>query len=127
MRARRASSWLDGIGIGISSLCVVHCLLLPLVIALSPAWSAWLNLPESIHLWILIVALPFSGTVLWRSAQNSARGRASFGIGMMGLMLMGAGLFAEREIVEVAITISGASLVAMAHLRNWRCPGRRNG
>lgn len=125
MTLRSSTHWLDGVGIGISSLCIVHCLLVPIAIALSPVWSTWLTLPEDMHLWLLALALPFSGIVLWRASKRYPHTKLSLGLGVAGLALMSAGIFIEREIAEVAVTTAGAGLVAIAHLRNWRCRGHQ--
>lgn len=125
MTQQTSSSWLDGVGVGISGLCILHCLLLPLIIALAPVWSSWLALPEDLHVWLLAMALPFSGIVLWRASKRYTRTKASLGLGVAGLALMSAGIFIEREIAEVAVTTAGAILVAIAHLRNWRCRGHQ--
>ncbi|KLE33557.1 MerC domain-containing protein [Aurantiacibacter gangjinensis] len=119
MTLRRQANWLDGIGITISSICIVHCLLPPVIIALSPAWSTWLDLPEDLHPLLVAIALPFSGTVLWKAAKRSPHAQLSLGLGMVGLASMVFGLFAKSDAIEVATTSVGAILVAMAHLRNW--------
>lgn len=126
MALRKQASWLDGIGIGISSVCIVHCLLLPLIIALSPAWSAWLDMPDELHPWLLARALPFSGIVLGKAARNSSRARLSLAMGVAGLAIMSIGLLAKSEMAEIAVTSGGAMLVAIAHLRNWRCREHRD-
>ena len=126
MTSKAQARWLDGVGIGISSVCMIHCLFLPLIIVLSPAWSSWLDIPEDIHPWLLALALPFSGTVLWRAASAFPRAKLSLALGLTGLAMMSAALFIEREKVEIAMTSIGALLVASAHLRNWRSREHRH-
>jgi hypothetical protein len=110
---------MDGLAIGVSFACIVHCLALPAVIALLPAWSAWLDLPEAIHIWVLAFALPFSLAVLLRSARKRWRfGPLWFGIA--GLALMCAGLAVSDHNAETVITSLGAALLAAAHVMNWR-------
>lgn len=125
MTQQTSSYWLDGVGVGISGLCILHCLLLPLIIALAPAWSSWLALPEDLHVWLLAMALPFSGIVLWRASKRYTRTKVSLGLGVAGLALMSVGIFVEKENAEVFLTTAGAGLVAIAHLRNWRCRGHQ--
>ena len=64
---------LDGMAIAGSALCLIHCLALPLIIAWLPALSDWLSWPESVHLWILLAALPLSFFALWRHALCEGR------------------------------------------------------
>jgi hypothetical protein len=43
----------DAVAIFASGLCLVHCLALPALLLLIPAWTAWLAVPEGYHLWML--------------------------------------------------------------------------
>lgn len=115
---------LDGIAIGVSFTCMVHCLALPALVALLPAWSAWLDVPEAFHVWVLAFALPFSLAVLLRAS----RGRWWFGplwLGIGGLALMGLGLALRDPLIEPIVTSLGAVLLAAGHLVNWRLRHRR--
>ena len=114
---------LDGIAIAGSALCLVHCLALPLLIAWLPALSDWLSWPESVHLWILITALPLSLFTLWRHSLREGRA-GPFRLGITGLTIMACALFLEGHAVEPFVTSAGASLLAAAHILNWR--GRRS-
>lgn len=118
----------DSLAIGVSFACLIHCLALPVAIALLPAWSAWLHVPESFHLWVFAFALPFSVGVLIKAA----RGRFRFGplwLGAAGLCVMGLGLLVSDPVLEAIVTSSGALLLASAHVLNWRrrslCPAAR--
>jgi len=117
---------LDGLAIGVSLTCLVHCLALPLLIALLPAWSAWLDVPEAFHAWIIAFAAPFSLAILLRAA----RGRLWFPplwLGLAGLGIMALGLGVHHPAMEAAVTSAGALILAAAHIANWRRrahPGR---
>lgn len=117
---RRTAAWMDGVAVAFSAACLVHCLALPLLIALLPVSRNWLDIPESFHLVVLLVALPPSGSILWRAARLSPRAASTLRLGLAGLafMIVGAGL--EGHSAEVWITSLGASLLAAAHLINWR-------
>lgn len=121
-----SSSWLDGLAISLSAACVIHCLALPVAIALLPALSDLLSLPESVHLWLLLGALPISLFVLGSASLRNAAGKSTLAIGVSGLAFMAGALLASSESVETALTLMGASLLAFAHVRNWRrrtaCP-----
>ncbi|WP_137679798.1 MerC domain-containing protein [Aurantiacibacter suaedae] len=119
MRAISAQ-WLDGLAISLSAICVVHCLALPVALALLPALSHWLHVPETVHVWLLACALPVSVMVLGRTAHRQRAARGALLMGMSGLALMGAALFAPSETLETVVTLGGATLLASAHVRNWR-------
>jgi ABC-type phosphate transport system permease subunit len=110
---------MDSIAIGISVTCLVHCLALPVLIALLPVWSAWLEVPESFHAWLVAFALPFSLGVLWQSARRQSWFGALWpGIG--GLALMAAALAVAHPGMEAVITSLGSLMLAAAHFTNWR-------
>jgi hypothetical protein len=115
----------DSIAIGASFTCLVHCLALPMLIALLPAWSKFLDVSESFHLWVLVLAAPVSLTVLLRAARGKP-GYPPLRIGIAGLAIMALGLLVEGEVLEAIVTSIGASLLAFGHILNWRarrpCP-----
>ena len=43
----------DGIAIGASILCMIHCLVLPVLIVLLPTLAAFFMMPEDFHVWVL--------------------------------------------------------------------------
>lgn len=105
----------DGAAIGISMLCLVHCLAVPTLLALAPWLVPGFMEDESFHIAAVMIALPVSVIALAGSLQ--ARPMIVVLAGM-GLALLLAGAFVEEESLEVSITVSGALLVALAHLRN---------
>lgn len=117
---RNLANRLDGLAIAVSAACLVHCLALPVLLALLPAWSQWLDLPETVHLWLLLFALPLSSLVLWRARNQSAGGRQSLWLGLAGLSGMTAGILVEGQALETIVTSIGATVLASAHVVNWR-------
>ena len=111
--------WLDRAALGASALCLVHCLALPLIIAALPALSHLLSLPESIHVWILLFAMPTAGLAF-------VTGRARHGafypliVGALGLMALATGIVFGSTRLETPITVTGSLLLAAAHIANWR-------
>ncbi|NJS14882.1 MAG: MerC domain-containing protein [Sphingopyxis sp.] len=81
---------LDKLGMAISSLCLLHCLAVPVGAALLPMMSHGLALPEWLHLMLLSAALPVAASALWQGWRRHGRmGIAMLGAG--GLALLGAG------------------------------------
>lgn len=120
------SNLFDSLAVGLSLTCLVHCLALPVLIALLPAWSAWLDVPESFHFFALAVAVPFSLTVLLRARRLRADA-TPLRIAVGGLVLMTLGLLMPGEGSEAAVTSIGATLLAAAHILNWRRRGHASG
>lgn len=105
--------------------CLVHCLALPLVIALLPATASWLDVPESFHLWALLTALPISLYMLLTSYRRH-KDYVPLLLGTNGLTLMACGLVMPNAAMETAVTSIGSLLLASAHLVNWRLRERHD-
>ena len=59
---------LDAIGIGLSSLCLIHCLLLPVLVIAVPSLVGSVLGSEWIHILLISAALPISIRLLARPA-----------------------------------------------------------
>lgn len=69
---------LDGLAISASTLCLIHCLFLPIAIAFLPSLADWADWGETIHIVMLAIAVPLSGGTLlggWRRHRAMARCR----------------------------------------------------
>lgn len=118
-------SALDFSGIGISILCLAHCLILPVIAAAAPALVPHALEPffedQAVHLLMFIVAAPIAiGGLFWGAQISGARWPviAAAGAGLL-LMLIGATHLTGRT-VEIGLTIVGVTLLAGAHFVNWR-------
>jgi len=119
----KAGNSLEGLAMGLSIGCLVHCLALPLVIALLPATARWLDLPESFHLWVLLTALPISLFILLSSCRRHGDHMPLL-MGTNGLTLMACALLVPDQVMETMVTSIGALLLAGAHFVNWRLRSR---
>lgn len=112
--------WLDRAAMAGSAACMVHCLALPLLLAALPAVSAFIVIPESFHRWVLLFAVPMAVIALVGGRARHAASWPLF-LGAAGLGLMTIGAFVLREGgVEIAVTVTGGILVALAHVTNLR-------
>ena len=104
--------------VGLSGLCVLHCVLSVLLVAALSLSGTFLADPR-IHEFGLIGAVLLAAIALRQGyARHRAKGPAIVGLG--GLALMTAGLFAPHGWLEVVVTIAGVSVLAFAHLMNSR-------
>ena len=62
---------LDGSATGLSSLCLIHCLALPVMTALLPALGAWAQ-AEWVHVVFVAFAAPIAGLALVRPVCGRA-------------------------------------------------------
>jgi hypothetical protein len=109
---------LDITAISLSFLCLIHCLALPLLIAVLPLWGMQFVADEHVHVVLLFFALPVSTLGLWLGAR-CYRHRWYMLIGFTGLALMLFATVSSAEVLEHALTVGGVLLVAVAHILNW--------
>ena len=113
----------DKAAVGISALCVVHCLTMPLIVVLLPALSGTFVAEESFHLMLVFVVLPLSMYALTLGCKKHQRYHV-LAIGGIGLaILVFAAIFGHDflgEFWEKALTVIGASVVAIGHIWNYR-------
>ncbi|MEM9303074.1 MAG: MerC domain-containing protein [Pseudomonadota bacterium] len=119
-------SFLDVVGFVLSATCLVHCLLLPVVLALVPV-SALAGISDpAFHFLLAWIILPVSGLALVLGVYKHRRWSIAL-IGGLGLVLIIAaatighdgGLAGERW-----LTVIGSVLIAGAHLVNFRASER---
>ena len=112
----------DKTAIGLSLLCVVHCLALPLLVVFLPSVIALPLEGEAFHFWMLIVVLPVSAYALTMGCRKHNRYRVVL-LGSLGLViltvatLMGHDMFGETG--EKALSVLGALIIALGHFWNY--------
>jgi hypothetical protein len=119
--ARDEGTGIDKVAIGLSLLCLVHCLALPLAVLLAPALEAALLGSEShVHWALLGLAVPTSCYALWHGYRHHGR-RAVPVMGFFGLavMLLGVSHVTARSL-EAPITVAGVVVLLVAHVVNLR-------
>lgn len=112
------SGVIDTSAIGLSGLCLIHCLALPAVSAFLPAVGV-LAEAEWVHQLLVLLALPV--TVYAIIQQRALRKRTAFVLpASVGLSLLLAAAFAESlHDYETALTVAGAVVLASAHIWRW--------
>ena len=113
----------DKVSIGISALCLLHCLLFPsLMVVLSSFISVSLN-SELIHYMLLFFVVPVSSFALIVGLNNHKNSFIFF-IGLSGLAILVSALFIELPIKtisgEILLTIIGSLLITFSHYKNYK-------
>lgn len=118
---------LEGIGLGLSGLCILHCIAIPLLAFTLPTWGGLLLASESAFHWVLLfLAIPISGCAFWYSSQRH-QARGTLILGCIGLFIMFVGashLFGHDY--EIVLTVTGVIAVSIAHMKNLRRAHIRN-
>jgi hypothetical protein len=139
---------LDALGICASTLCMIHCLAFPLVMAAipllrggaeQPATSIRLSPTEAdccarqaccsspfdswVHLGLLATVAPL-GMVAWIAGYRRHKALGVLSLGLVGLGLLGSALLLGPDLLsgrgEQVMTVTGSICMASAHLWNRR-------
>lgn len=110
----------DGLGMTASSLCIAHCVLLPLAIGLIPAIGLSFLASEEIHRFLLlgmmvIAALSF-GLGYPKHHRKHVLGLMVAGLGLLSLAVFSDGRLSESW--ETGFTIVGGMAMVSAHWLN---------
>ena len=115
--------WADRAAIGLSGLCALHCLLLPVALTLAPSIAGMGVADEAFHVWMIVFVVPISIYALFAGC-NKHREYSVLALGGVGLaVLISAPLLGHDvlgEVGERVVTLAGALLVAASHVRNFR-------
>lgn len=117
------TQFIDKLAITISSLCVAHCLVFPILAVMAPSFITLGLSSENFHFWMIIAVIPSSIYALALGCKQHGE-KSIFLTGMLGLscllfaFILGADLLSELG--EKGITLVGALLIAFSHIRNFK-------
>jgi hypothetical protein len=116
-----ASNKMDRFAIALSGLCLLHCLAIPVIVVLVPAFSSMvLGTETTVHWIFLALAIPVSCWALLRGFRRRHHLPALIS-GIVGLLVMFLGVsHLLNQALEVPLTLVGVSLVVVAHVLNLR-------
>ncbi len=109
---------LDRVGIALSALCLLHCVL-GIVLVAGMGLGATFFLDPVIHKFGLLLATIVAGVAIGMGAIRHRRA-GPFVIAMMGLSFMGGALAVGHGAEEAIFTMIGVGLVAAGHFLNLR-------
>jgi len=109
---------LDGLGIVLSGLCAVHCLL-GLIVVAGLGLGGGLLLAPAIHRVGLLLATVLAALAIGVGALRHRR-PLPLGVAAVGLGFMAGALLVGHGLAEAALTVIGVILVAAGHVLNLR-------
>ena len=110
---------LDASALGLSGLCLIHCLLLPVAAAFVPALVV-ISHAEWVHTAFLLVALPTTGLALWSVNRHHRPPVGLIAVAFLGLICLLLGALHWPEGFEEQVTVLGSLLLVATHIWNWR-------
>lgn len=113
----------DKAAIGISLLCTMHCLALPLLIVLLPNLSVLNLTDEAFHTWMIFAVVPISIYALTVGCKKHKHYRL-LAFGLLGVTLLILAVTLKEvllnEMWEKTLSVMGAAIIAYGHYKNYR-------
>lgn len=109
----------DRVGIGLSGICAIHCLLVPVIVALIPLWPAFEEFHEYTH-FIFFVAIAPAVYMSLRRRHQTPKITLLLISGLFVIFL--AWYFNEMlgEYGEAGVTLIGSLLLITGHWLNYK-------
>ena len=119
----RSVPFVDHFAIGVSALCIAHCLLLPILLVALPVLGQSFLGSETLHVLLVYAVIPSSLFAL--SVGCSQHKKKSFMLlGILGMIFLVLGISVEilgmDHDWEQRFTLAGALMIAFAHVRNFQ-------
>ena len=126
----RSTPWVDRFSIGVSILCFVHCLSIPIILTLLPNLTGSFIATEEFHAWLVYIVIPASILALGLGCKQHKR-ISTLALGLSGLGLLIAAINVHSSGLdhhwEQRLTVLGTLLIAFAHIRNFKlCKDSQN-
>ena len=111
------TNW-DTLGTAASLLCLIHCVLMPIIVALSPTLTMLLPGSNTTHR-VLIVFVVSLGLLAFLSGYKKHRRRLVLLPMLAGMLLVTCGAFGDSflhtALNETLVTMGGSTLLVLAH------------
>lgn len=124
-QTKQLTGWLDRLGISLSTVCLAHCLAIPVLLTLMPMTQlGWLS-EELFHDILLTIILPTSVIALGLGCHRHRQWQI-FLMGFVGLgLLISLAVMPHDSLslmTERAVTVVAGCLLVIAHYMNFsRC------
>jgi uncharacterized membrane protein len=109
-------SGLDSISIFIASLCIVHCIVLPVFLTTLPLWGFEVLENTFIEIATVLTALLAGGWAIFRGYREYHKSLSIVILFVAGLGSMTAANFLNDEALEMLLKGMGAIVVVAAHI-----------
>ena len=114
----------DALGMLLSAICMLHCLLLPVLIAFGVGGAVTGFDSEWTHIVLLAVVVPVSA-IAFVGGWIRHRRLAVLALGTLGVALLALAAFVLHpyfgKTADALVTTAGGALLAVAHWRNRDC------
>ncbi|TQV71084.1 MerC domain-containing protein [Aliikangiella marina] len=113
----------DKSAIGLSLLCLLHCLGIPLLLVIAPSIAILQLNDELFHLWMVLAVLPIS---IYAVTSGCKKHKKFYLMGVVGcgllflVLALSVGALFLGKTGEVILTTIGSLVIAYGHFKNFR-------
>ena len=119
----KAETRLDGMAVAMSVVCIVHCLMTPVLVTLFPIVAGTVLADHQFHAFLLIFIVPTSAIALYLGCRRHRSGLV-FSLGVSGMIILTVVAVLGPEGLTVTgekiATGFGGVVLASAHILNFR-------
>jgi hypothetical protein len=120
MSVQKKSVTLDRLGMTASTLCAIHCALVPIFLTTLPLMGLQFLADERIEISMILISAMLGTLSLSLSYRKQHRKVLPFLVLFTGFILIGAGHLPGVSNMEPVLIPLGGFIVAIAHFVNWR-------
>lgn len=120
MATSKTTARLDRLGMTASTLCAIHCALVPIFLTALPLLGLEFLANEWVEITMLIASVVLGTLSLSLSYRNQHHKVLPFLVLFAGFAFIGTGHFSGIAFLEPILIPLGGFTVAAAHLVNWR-------
>jgi len=107
----------DKIAVTLSMLCILQCLFLPILVTMIPFLDFWWLSDYFLHPFLLLIVIPLTILTLL-PGYFQHKNAQPLKIAAPALALLVVGAFIPESTEEKMMTVAGALILAVAHIRN---------
>src|SRR5690606_34285743 len=119
MESETLTNKLDKIGITASTICAIHCAVVPFIVSLLPLWSPGFLAEEWMEISMIVLSLVLGSWSLGVSWTKHRRTKA-WRIFICGFVFIAAGHWFGHGSTEHLLLPAGGLTIALAHYTNWK-------
>lgn len=109
----------DYTSLSLAGICAIHCFLTPVALILFPVVGSTFFSEEIFHELMLLLVVPASVVAIFLGCRRH-KDFSVITLGILGLSFLLVGVFGATGYEESILTLIGAFIMVLGHLRNFR-------
>jgi hypothetical protein len=119
MNQTKLQGFTDYTSLSLAGICAIHCFLTPVALILFPVVGSTFFSEEIFHELMLLLVVPASVIAIFLGCRRH-KDFSVITLGILGLSFLLAGAFAATGYEDSILTLIGAFIMVLGHLRNFR-------